>query len=995
MYNLGMRPPSDLLDTISKLAELDAETRKGAVRNLAERQQDLADAEINTYVFERLISGCSSARAAVRLGYTTALGTILTSKAGELWNLDKVLAVANKKMDLAEKTVGTGHAIGQFLVLAAYAQSKNLKEAEVFEIVEQSKKIRDAAPSLAFSQINLLCSLAVKAKESVFQKSIAPTVEMYLEGLNSQYTPENVYLALRLRISHSNTVAKYAKFVKKDGSCQFSDDQYPKILAALKRCDYATLQVFLPILIKTSIESACFEKMYLKVLEPWALSSNETKVFDRILSIVNHYFEFGGDAKLIVVVFTKEVLNRMETATRGKGQFRLMSKKVEDFTDCIKSKLSDLRDEDAYETLKALEKSGNVDKACGTGLTTALLSNLGKKQISAWIKDNLSNQDEVRKIVTAFSNWNEASRITVLTALLAQKATETSQSVVASIVDSLFYVKTRAGEFASIQISDKNEQILRQLVVAVQGEEEVKKAEKSIGKASLRKKSLLILWYVTRLWSRIAANSDDSSAYDSDSSEILAIAKNESDDNNALVFVDLLLSILSREQKFHRTPTAFAFVHAIPSLKSKDLYHIIETAMMSEAELAGNEAEDMEDEEGMPFDESEIPTRSEEDDDSDFDEEEEEEEDDEENEAVDQELLDKLNIALGDAAPRESSSDVEMDDLDDEEMQKMDERLAAAFKAIAPKATKSQKRNAKNVEALKMKIADLLLIGISSKELSEQNKVKLVVPLLKWAKLDAKTHDKVAQKALELVNIIIKMKFTEVSEKDALQLMKEVLEEAQTTTNILIVDVVARCVTFVLKISSKDGKTMSSGVRKEFQLLFDNYLKNVEGKVPSNFVIQPIADLPLLFIDQLGMLIDAGFDEQNRIFKRTEILGATALIFSKQVLQETKIKSAIIKKIGKLSAAYFQNVIDSDKSELKPRLFGTILQLVLKVTSCVQTDEQHLNILRESLESVIQKMSEGEVFVHLKKINPTCHHIIGKSINGAFSSIKKNLEIEN
>lgn len=32
--------------------------------------------------------------------------------------------------------------------------------------------------------------------------------------------------------------------------------------------------------------------------------------------------------KSIVVVFTKEVLNRMETATRGKGQFRLMSKKV-------------------------------------------------------------------------------------------------------------------------------------------------------------------------------------------------------------------------------------------------------------------------------------------------------------------------------------------------------------------------------------------------------------------------------------------------------------------------------------------------------------------------------------------------------------------------------------------------------------------------------------------------------------------------------------------
>lgn len=40
------------------------------------------------------------------------------------------------------------------------------------------------------------------------------------------------------------------------------------------------------------------------------------------------------------------------------------------------------------------------------------------------------------------------------------------------------------------------------------------------------------------------------------------------------------------------------------------------------------------------------------------------------------------------------------------------------------------------------------------------------------------------------------------------------------------------------------------------------------------------------------------------------------MIFTKQVLQETNIKGAIIKKIGKLAAAYFQKVVDSDKSEV-------------------------------------------------------------------------------
>ncbi|CAI2347729.1 unnamed protein product [Caenorhabditis sp. 36 PRJEB53466] len=671
---------------------------------------------------------------------------------------------------------------------------------------------------------------------------------------------------------------------------------------------------------------------------------------------------------------------------------------VEDFANFIKSKLSELRDEEAYNALKELQKRGNVDKACGNGMTTTLLSNLGKKQICAWLKENLQNPDEVRKIVTAFSSWDEKSRIVVLSALLAQKATETSQAVVTSIIDSLFYVKTRAGEFAAIQISEKNEQVLRELVVAVQGEEDVKRSEKTIGKAKLRRKSLQILWYMTRLWSKIAASPEDAASYDADSLEIVQIAKNESDESNSLVFVDLLLSILSREHKFHRTPVAFAFVHSIPTLNSKDLVHIVETAMMSAAELAGNDEEEVEDEEGMPFDESEIPMNEEEEEsesEEEGEEEEEEEEEEEGNASVDQELLDKLTAALGDAAAGETTSDVEMDDLDDEAMLKMDERLAAAFKAVAPNAAKSQKRSAKNVEALKMKIADLLLIAISSKELSEQIKVKLVIPILKWAKKDAKTHDKVAQKALELVNIVLKMKLAEVSEKEALKLLKKVLEEAQSTTNLLIIDAIARVVTFVLKVSSKDGKSVSAGVRTEFQSVFENYLKNVEGKVPSNFVIQPIADLPVLFVEQLGMLVDAGFDEENRIFKRTEILGATSMIFSKQVLQEVTIKAAIVKKIGKLAAAYFEKVIDTDKSELKPRLFGTVLHLVLRVSTALQNDEKHVDSLRESLETVVRKMSDGDVFVQLKKINPVCHHIIGKSIAGAFTSIKKCLEIEN
>lgn len=60
---------------------------------------------------------------------------------------------------------------------------------------------------------------------------------------------------------------------------------------------------------------------------------------------------------------------------------------------------------------------------------------------------------------------------------------------------------------------------------------------------------------------------------------------------------------------------------------------IFQTAMMSEAELAGNDDEDMEDEEGMPFDESEIPQKNEESEEE-SDDEEDEDEDEDDDDAV-------------------------------------------------------------------------------------------------------------------------------------------------------------------------------------------------------------------------------------------------------------------------------------------------------------------------------------------------------------------------
>ncbi|CAI5445966.1 unnamed protein product [Caenorhabditis angaria] len=979
-----MRPPTQILDAFSKLAELNQNDRKDALKAISEQKEALSDSEVNKYCVERLITGLASTRAAARVGFSTGLLMLLTSEAGESWTYSKLVEIANKKMDLSDKTIASSHAVGHYLFLAAIVHSSKYKDDEITKIVEHAKRIWEISPSLTFSLYKLLADFSLLLKDKDFVKFASSSIEPLLESTNTVYTPENITLSLLLRKKYSAFVSKNVKFVKKDGSVDFPTDSYSKLLFAIKKCDPSNTNLFIDLL----LETANFETLYTSVIEPWALASNETKVLDRIFGVVRQYFDkHNGNVKMIVVVFTKEVLNRMEMAIRGKGQFRLLRNSVQTFANYIKGKLENLKGQEAYDLLKELEKRGSVDKACGVALTTLLLGKLQKKQVVTWINENISNQDELRKIVSAFSLWDEPSRVAILNSLLSQTATDTTQRVVTSIIDSLFYVKTRAGDFASIQLSEHNEKILRQLVVTVGGEEIVKKSEKIFAKAKLREKSLFILWLVIRLWAAVSPNKEDASSYESDLEELIEIAKNEKDENNSQVFVDLLIGILSREKKFHRTPVAFAFAHSLNTLKSKDLIHIVETAMMSENELIDNEEDEEIDEEGMPFENEDNENEEDEDDDD-----EEEEEDDEENdETIDEELLAKLNSALGDAAAKEDGSDQEMDDLDDEEMQKMDERLAAAFKMMAPKKL-TRKQSTKNVEALKMKIADILLIAISSQSVTHKNKLNLIIPLLKWAKTDLKQHDRVAQKAIELINIILNIKMNDINEKDLITLLKDIIEESQNVTNPSIVEVFSSIISFVLETSASESH-ISSGIKSEFLALFQNFFKSVEGKIPADFVIKPITKLPKLFVDELNMLINAGFDEQNRIFKRTEVLNATSVICTKEVLADAKIEKTVVKNLVQKASIYLKNVLEGDSSEIKPRFFATVLRVVLNLSASIEENEKLVKIMRDSLESIIVEISSGENLAKLKKMNSACQQIVGKSFPSVVKSIKKHLEI--
>merc|ERR1719431_1547837 len=128
------------------------------------------------------------------------------------------------------------------------------------------------------------------------------------------------------------------------------------------------------------------------------------------------------------------------------------------------------------------------------------------------------------------------------------------------------------------------------------------------------------------------------------------------------VVTEILISLLAQNNHLLR-----GVIGAVFSVVGKD---VTAPAMGSLLAVINQKEGDADEDEEENANEKE----SSEDDDTDS----EEEEDDKE---VDQELASKLSGALGDHAA-DSESDIDMDEVPDEEMAKLDEKLAGAFKAL-------------------------------------------------------------------------------------------------------------------------------------------------------------------------------------------------------------------------------------------------------------------------------------------------------------------------
>ncbi|KMQ94074.1 myb-binding protein 1a, partial [Lasius niger] len=223
------------------------------------------------------------------------------------------------------------------------------------------------------------------------------------------------------------------------------------------------------------------------------------------------------------------------------------------------------------------------------------------------------------------------------------------------------------------------------------------------------------------------------------------------------VIVDLLLSLLSRNNHLLRSLVDSVFPHICPYLTSSAVYQILaildvknnqntlttkqndnEDSSSIESESDNEEKENVlnseisSDESGSESninkdenddnnddndnEEEEEQEEKEEDDDND-DDEDDDNDDDDDDETVTDKLRMAVRQALGDAATQTDNEDIDVDEIDEEEGKRLDESLAAAFKLLRENRQVRSKKQEKTSEALthfRIRVIDLLNIYLGT-----------------------------------------------------------------------------------------------------------------------------------------------------------------------------------------------------------------------------------------------------------------------------------------
>ncbi|XP_014470444.1 PREDICTED: DNA polymerase V-like [Dinoponera quadriceps] len=372
------------------------------------------------------------------------------------------------------------------------------------------------------------------------------------------------------------------------------------------------------------------------------------------------------------------------------------------------------------------------------------------------------------------------------------------------------------------------------------------------------------------------------------------------------VVVDLLLSLLSRNNHLLRSLVGCVFPHICPYLTSSAVYPILAVLDIKNNydALTVKESDTCSDtEEETDCDDIENDVSN-----SEVSSEVSESESDGEIFNGDETLTDRLRIAvhraLGDAATKTDEEDIDVDQMNDDEAKKLDKSLAAAFKILRVNRQIRNKKQEKTDQALthfRVRVIDLLDIYLDTCP-SMAIIVDMIVPLFSLLEFCIKDpHQKPLEHRVRscLKKLATVKKFNDITHIDdnlLTTVLKVLIEKGERSASVYqeISDKLAECCTFLVRYMQQADLSIEGVV--------GIYVENLTAFFKKRDCVLPF----MLFKGVLQLcwkgnwqlasaLVDFAFDNSIRYFRRSQALELLLIFYNNNRLQRMNTKYEHVK----------------------------------------------------------------------------------------------------
>lgn len=515
------------------------------------------------------------------------------------------------------------------------------------------------------------------------------------------------------------------------------------------------------------------------------------------------------------------------------------------------------------------------------------------------------------------------------------------------------------------------------------------------------------------------------------------------------VTIDLFLSLLSHDSHLLRTIVGTVFPHLSKHLSVSAFYQILEVldpdqnenpltsatdaddsndesssddednsetvtqknvngkGKLQENSSEENSDEDNDDSESNENDESDDPDKENDVDDGfeDFD------DDEDMDETINDKLRQEVRYALGNAASLTDTESVDLDDIDEEEGQRMDTALSQAFKNLRQsRSSKKSKKQLKSEEAVthfRNRVLDLVEIYIS-REPSMDICLECITPLLSLLAFSMKD---VHQKPLEMKTKSILHKLTSlkkfssmggVNEQSLAELIKSLAGKGvrSATTFLGLADLISDCCTFLVRCSElirSQSSNQQSLAKKNLvadviESLFIDFCTKRDTLLPNN-MFKSVINLQWNGCWSIApVIVQHAFDSKVRPFRRGQAIDLLSTFFRNNHLlnsADQKQKQAL----KKIVSSVIDNTIELLSSEndsgarVQPRqnhhLMASVLKLIQQLLARSDTKPANTSTLSSALDSFCQNC--GGVPAETKKVLTS----LSKLLSFDISSLRK------